>query len=100
MPTLRKLRTRETEKIAIVPVAVTDRTCALVLGLDPEPFRALLVAENIPHRSVGRRVIARVDDVLSALTSTPRVALAAPSSTDEPATVDDVLAELGMKRAL
>ncbi len=65
----RKLRPKATASIAIAPATVTDLTAAQVLGLEPRPFRELLVREAVRHARVGQRVIARVEDVLAALDS-------------------------------
>lgn len=64
---MRKLRPRATSTLCILPATVTDRTCAVVLGLDPPTFRPFLKSQGIPHVHIGRRVIARVDDVLAAI---------------------------------
>lgn len=97
----RQLRPRATDGLAVAPVTVTDRTCAAVLGLEPRVFRAWLMAANVPHAHIGRRVVARVDDVLAALRNAP-APTAAPEADDEdavPTTADDVLAALGMRRS-
>lgn len=96
----RRLRPRATDALGVVPVTVTDRTCAAVLGLDPRVFRDWLASANVPHARIGRRVVACVDDVLAAMrdTRTPD-ALGEPDDKDDgPATADDVLARLGMRR--
>jgi hypothetical protein len=64
---MRQLRTRATSTISLAAVTVTDRTCALVLGLEPRVFRELVAREQIPHAVVGRRIVCRVEDVISAL---------------------------------
>lgn len=63
----RALRQRATSSLGIVPVTVTDRTCAAVLGLEPRVYRELVTRARIPHATIGRRVVTRVDDVLAAL---------------------------------
>jgi hypothetical protein len=62
----RSARPRATSALSVAPATVTDRSCALVLGLEPRVFRALLTRFDIPCLHVGRRVVARVDAVLSA----------------------------------
>ena len=105
MATPRSLRARATASIVVAPATVTDRTCAAVLGLEPRAYRAWLAAAGIPHARIGRRVVARVDDVLAAVTR-----LASTTTTnvvehddddeadDQPETADDVLARLGLRR--
>lgn len=63
----RALRPRATSSLALAPATVTDRTAPLVLGLEPRVFRELVAARRIRHAVVGRRLVARVDDVLEAL---------------------------------
>lgn len=102
----RRLRPRATDAIAVAPVTVTDRTCAQVLGLEPRPFREWLVSADVPHKRIGRRVVARVDDVLDALARAPA---AEPrddrenqddedGDDDVPGTPDEVLRRLGLRR--
>jgi hypothetical protein len=48
-------------------VAITDRSCAAVLGLEPRAYRELVARERIPHVRLGRRVVVRVADIIAAL---------------------------------
>ena len=104
----RALRPRATSSLAVSPLAVTDRTCAAVLGIEPRVFRELLVRESVSHARLGRRVVARVEDVLAAL---DRLAVApgdefgtrvpkadGVEDDDVPDTVDGVLRKLGKER--
>lgn len=106
--TARALRPRQTASLAVAPVTVTDLTCAQVLGLEPRPYRELLARERVPHAKIGRRVVARIEDVLEALDRL-RIAQADASAhagvrdeeeheADEPSSVADVLARLGRGR--
>lgn len=98
----RQLRPRATSALVVAPITVTDRTCAAVLGIEPRAFREWLAEENIEHRRIGRRVIARVDVVLAALEAMPAQSsdTASESSSDRPAlqSADDLLARLGRRR--
>jgi hypothetical protein len=58
---------RATDAIAVSPATVTDRTAHLVLGLEPRSFRVLVASCGVRHVRVGRRLLARVDDILAAL---------------------------------
>jgi hypothetical protein len=61
------MRPRATASLAIVPATVTDRSAPAVLGLEERAYRELVARERVPHALVGRRVVARVEDVLAAL---------------------------------
>lgn len=50
-----------------VAITVTQKSAPDVLGIPGRRFLALVRAWQIPHAPFGRLVIARVDDVLSAL---------------------------------
>jgi hypothetical protein len=63
----RALKPRATANLAIAAVLVSDRTAPAVLGLEPRVFRWLLAHRHVRHEVLGRRVVARVDDVLEAL---------------------------------
>jgi hypothetical protein len=87
----------------VAPVTVTDRTAPLVLGLEPRVYRELIARERVPHARVGRRVVARVEDVLVALDrlaakGDDALANEAPA-TPQPRGVDRVLALVGRARA-
>lgn len=99
----RPLRPRATAALVVAPVAVTDRTCAAVLGLEPRVFRELVARLRIRHATIGRRVIASVADVLAAL---ERAAVDddahliehdGADEHDAPGSVDELLARLGRK---
>lgn len=103
----RALRTPPTSTLAVVPVTVTDRTCAAVLGLEPRVYREWLVAAGVPHTRIGRRVVARTDHVLAALTRSacsatsvdlPSVDAERDDDDDQPTTPDGVLARIGLRR--
>lgn len=96
----RPLRPRPTDRIAVAPVAVSDRTCAALLGIEPRVFRELLAREGVPIVRVGRRVLARVEDVeavLARLAGQPSdvEADAAPA---KPGGADGVLRLVGRER--
>lgn len=63
----RPLAPRATDRITVGPVAVSDRTCGSLLGVEPRVFRALLAREGVPVVRIGRRVLARVEDIEAAL---------------------------------
>jgi len=105
----RALRPRATAALAVAPATVTDRTAPLVLGLEPRAFRELVIDHHVRHarvgRGVGRRIIARLEDVLAVL---DRLADDAAPAEDAPAPeepsatssdgVDGVLAMIGRRR--
>jgi hypothetical protein len=99
--TPRKLRPRETAKLAVAPVTVTDRTCALVFGLEARQWCEWLDAADVPHTKIGRRTIALVADCVAALSRSAARTTDAPTpiKNDELQSVDDVLGALGLKRA-
>jgi hypothetical protein len=73
--------------------------------LEPRVFRELVAREKIPHTRLGKRVVARVEDVLAALdrlavAPAPDTAAADPDvdDNDEPADVDALLARVGWRR--
>jgi hypothetical protein len=90
--------------MAVAPVTVTDRTSALVLGIEPRAYRAFVVRERIPHARLGRRIVARIEDILAALDRLagkiePPVAPFPDEEAEQPETADAVLALLGRKRS-
>jgi hypothetical protein len=106
----RRLRARRTSGLTAAPAAVSDLTCHIVVGLEARSFRELLIRERVAHARLGRRVIARVEDVLDALDRLAGAVMQmAPVSQiqDEPQpeqeleeeeSVDAVLAALGRER--
>jgi hypothetical protein len=81
---------------------VTDRTAPIVLGLEPRTFRDLVTRHQIRHTRIGRRVVARVEDVLAML---DRLASEDGAPDEMPGTatsslsgVDGVLARIGRQR--
>jgi hypothetical protein len=58
----------------IEPIAISDATSLASIGLTPRQFRCWIAAEGIPHRRVGRRTVALVEDVRRALGATPAAA--------------------------
>ncbi len=98
----RPLRARATDAIPVTPVAVTDRTCAALIGLEGRAFRALVEKLEIRHVAAGRRLIVLVKDLEAAL---ERAAVNdAPGETtadepDEPQDADAILAKLGRRTA-
>lgn len=93
----RRLRPRPST--AAPPLVVSDQTAFDLVGLTARQLRDLLAAHpDVPRARVGRRVLVRAD-VLLALVDR----LASPASPDvpvgSPATVDDLLAELGRRSA-
>jgi hypothetical protein len=71
----RPLRPRATAALSVCPATATDLSAHAVFGLEARTYRALLAAEHIPHARIGRRVVARVEDVLSALDRIARAGL-------------------------
>ncbi|HEV3189112.1 MAG TPA: hypothetical protein VGY54_01375 [Polyangiaceae bacterium] len=63
----RALRPLATGALAVLPVTVTDQSAPAIVGLEARQFREFLRAERVRHARLGKRVIARVDDVLEAL---------------------------------
>jgi hypothetical protein len=49
------------------PVVVSDLTALVVVGLTARQFRAFLREHEVPHAKVGRRTLARLEDVLDAI---------------------------------
>lgn len=49
------------------PVVVSDLTALPIVGLTGRQFRAWVRDASIPHAKVGRRTLARLDDVLAAI---------------------------------
>ncbi len=103
----RALRQRATSSLGIVPVTVTDRTCAAVLGLEPRVYRELVTRVRIPHATIGRRIVARVDDMLAALDRMAEGAAATPTTpagddgggaSERGPTADEILARIGRRR--
>ncbi len=109
----RNLRPRSTASIAIAPATVTDLTSAIVLGLEARPYRELLAREHVPHARIGKRVIARVEDVLAALDRVaarqqdepkdepkdePSVSETPGAGSDDGPGVDGLLARIGRRR--
>jgi hypothetical protein len=100
----RALRPRATSAIAIAPATASDLTAPVVFGLESWQYRELLRSEGIEHARVGKRVIARVDDVVEALAriaarqrTVPPPESRVEVSDDEP-TADALLARMGRSR--
>jgi hypothetical protein len=55
------------ETPAVPPVIVSDLTSLPAVGLTARQFLAFVRAHQVPHAKVGRRVLARLDDLLNAL---------------------------------
>jgi hypothetical protein len=51
----------------IAAAVVSDATSLAVVGLSARQFRAFLVAQSVPHAKVGRRTVARLEDVLAVI---------------------------------
>lgn len=94
---VRQLRPRVTDSLSVTPATVTDRTAPVVLGLEARAFREFVLRLGVRHVTVGRRVVARVSDVLDAL---DRAAVAGPAvGAEQPLSdVDAMLARLGRRR--
>jgi len=103
-PSARHLRPRATSALAVAPALVTDLTAPVVVGLEAWQFRQLVKDEHIPHARVGQRVIAKVEDVVSAVEELGRRQTGAPANDDAPApatsgrTADGILARMGRVR--
>lgn len=63
----RPLRPRATDAIVVAPIAITDRTCAPLTGLDPRPWRELVERLRIPHVRAGKRISVLVADYVAAI---------------------------------
>jgi hypothetical protein len=73
--------------------------------LEPRTFREFIAQHRVRHARVGRRIVARVDDVLGALDglSAAPITTEATKCTEEdwqPQTADEVLARLGLRRII
>ncbi len=92
----RSTRARPTASLAVAPATVTDRTAPLVLGA----YREFVTRLAVPHARIGRRIVARVDDVLAAFDRIARdVDDTEPATASEAfETADDVLRRLGRTR--
>jgi hypothetical protein len=99
---VRPLRTRETSKLSVAPLAITDLTCAALIGIEPRVFREWLVSAAVPFIRIGRRVIARADHVLAALAG-DAASTATPGDVEDddsqPTSEAEVLAAIGLRRA-
>ncbi len=94
----RPTRTRATSVLAVAPVTITDRTAPLVLGLEPRAYRELVTRFRVPHARIGRRIVARVEDVLAAFDRISRERDDAESDPADFETADDLLRLLGRTR--
>ena len=63
----RALRPRATSALVVAPVAITDRTCAAITGLEPRDFRALVAKLCVRHVLNGRRLVVLVTDFVAAI---------------------------------
>jgi hypothetical protein len=97
---MRPLRPKATDRLSITPALVTDRSCAVVLGLEPREYRELVTRENVPHARRGQRTICRVEDVLVAIDRLSSVSTDTPTddAADEGLGVDGILARIGRQR--
>lgn len=97
----RTLRPRATSAIVVAPVAISDRTCAAMTGLEPRDFRALVARLGVRHVAKGRRLVVLVADFVAALERggiDGAAPLAPPADDEGPASVDQLLERLGRKR--
>lgn len=95
--TKKDFRPRATAELVVAPVAITDLTCAAVVGLEARHFRDLVYSLAIRHVSNGRRLVVLTTDFAAALeqaSSKPGAATEA-----QGATLDDVLARVGRRRS-
>lgn len=58
----------------ITPIAISDASAFASIGLTSRQFRKWLVTENVPHRRIGRRTLALVEDVRRGLGATETTA--------------------------
>ncbi len=96
----RKLKPRATAALNIMPVMVSDRTCAALFGIEPRDLREK-IAPHVPHAVIGRRVVMRVEHVLAyldGLASPERAGSREPARSDGATTTDDLLARIGRRR--
>jgi hypothetical protein len=78
------------------PLSITDRTCEVLTGFGPRPWRLALVELGVPHCRVGRRTVCAADAWLAAIA---HASGAAASTTDgAPAAIQLDAAEF-MRRA-
>lgn len=63
----RELRPRETDRVAVAPVLISDRTAPSLCGLEPRAFRAFILARGIPHVRHGKRLLVRARDLAEAI---------------------------------
>jgi hypothetical protein len=66
-PARRELRVHATARLEAAAPLVTDLTAPLLVGLEGWQFRQLLRDKSIPHARVGKRVIAELADVVTAV---------------------------------
>lgn len=84
------------------PIAISDETSRDAIGLDGPAFRRFLVAYEIPHVKVGRRVVALATAITEALDRLANDVPAVESgfrANDQPEDVDAVLAVIGRRSA-
>ena len=96
----REIKLRVTASLSVAPAIVSDLTSPQVVGLEPRQFRDFLRTAGVPHATVGRRVLARVEDVVAAierLSSRGSIEQSGESSADEPS-ADELLARVGRRR--
>ena len=53
--------------VRAAPLAISDTTSLPILGLTPRQFRTFLRDHGVPFAKIGRRVVARADDVMATI---------------------------------
>ena len=100
--TSRALKPRATAALSLTPITITDRTCAAATGLEPKVWRALVVRLGVRHVLAGRRMIVIAADFVRGLeqadASDVPDADRGEGGTEEPASVDSLLARIGRAR--
>lgn len=79
---------------------MSDATAPQLIGMSPRAFRDAVRAQRIPHVRIGARVVVLVSDLarLARVHDDDGPELATPDDEHE-LDADDVLAELGLRRA-
>jgi hypothetical protein len=84
------------------PICVTQRTCELLLGIPSRRFRETVRRYGVPHARLGKLVMVPLDAWLAAidrLSRSGQPALEVDAPGEAVRSVDELLGELGRRRA-